>query len=78
MSGLAAALLAVIKAIPAAQKLFSQVMDLYYQELDRRLESESNKIMKEREALVASLKLEGLTAENRATIRRRLYDLEKQ
>ena len=75
MGSAAVAIMAIIKALPAAQKLFSQVQDLYYKELDRQLEGDSAKTMKEREALVASLKLDGLTAENRATIRRRLYEL---
>jgi hypothetical protein len=73
----ASTILAIIKAVPAVQKLFTQVMELYYAELDRQLESESAKVQKEREALVASLKLEGLTAEQRSVIRRRLHELQK-
>lgn len=73
----ASTVLAIIKAIPAAQKLFTDVMELYYAELDRQLEAESSRVLKEREALVASLKLEGLSAEQRSVIRRRLYELQK-
>lgn len=69
--------LAIVKAIPAARDIFFKTVELYYAELDRQLENESEKILKEREALIASLKLDGLTAENRAVIRRRLYELSK-
>jgi hypothetical protein len=72
----AGAIYGVIRAVPALVKLFNQVIDLYYQELDRSESEASSKVRKEREALIASLKLDGLTAEHRAIIRRRLYELQ--
>jgi RNA-binding protein YlmH len=77
MASWAVAVYGLIKAIPGMIKLLDRIIDLYYQELDQAQEAETEKIQKEREALVASLKLDGLTAENRAIIRRRLYDLQK-
>lgn len=74
----ASLILAVAKAIPAFRDIYLKSIELYYLELDRKLENESLKIKQEREALIASLKLDGLTAENRAVIRKRLYELSKQ
>ena len=69
------AILAVIKAVPAARDIFIQVVDLYNAELDRRSEEASIKVMREREATVAAMKQPGLSDENRAVLRRRLWDL---
>lgn len=74
----ASAIYGLIKAVPALIGIFQQVMDLYWTELNQRVEEQSSKVAKERDALVASLKNDALTPEQRVAIRRRLYELQSQ
>jgi predicted DNA binding protein len=74
---LAAVVLAVVKAIPALQKIFEAAIDLYNQQQDIAAENQSIKVQREREATVAAMKQPGLTDQQRATLRRRLWELGK-
>lgn len=74
---LAAIILAVVKAIPALQKIFEAAIDLYHQQQDIAAENQAIKVQREREATVAAMKAPGLTDEQRATLRRRLWELGK-
>lgn len=73
----AAAVLAVIKAVPAARDIFIQVVDLWHEAQDAAAESNSIKVMREREATVAAMRALHLTNEQRAVLRRRLWELHK-
>lgn len=74
---LAAIVLAVVKAIPALQKIFEAAIDLYHQQQDIAAENQSVRVLREREATVAAMKQPGLSDENRAVLRRRLWELGK-
>lgn len=74
----ASTILAMLKAVPALIKLFQEVMDLYWQDMNQRVEEQSSKVAKERDALITSLKFDKLTPEQRVAIRRRLYELQSQ
>lgn len=74
---IAAAIMVVLKAIPAARDIFLKVVDLYHAQLDAAAESSSIKVLREREATVAAMKAPGLTDAHRATLRRRLWELNK-
>lgn len=74
---LAAIILAFIKAIPALQTIFVAAIDLYHEQQDIAADSQAAKVMKEREATIAAMKQVGLSDENRAVLRRRLWELGK-
>jgi hypothetical protein len=74
---IAAAILVVLKAVPAARDIFLKIVDLYHAEQDAASESQSIKVLREREATVAAMKQPGLSDENRAALRRRLWELNK-
>jgi hypothetical protein len=75
--GAAAAILAVIKAVPAFRDIFIQVVDLYNAAMDAAAEAQSIKVQREREATVAAMKQPGLSDEHRGVLRRRLWELHK-
>lgn len=73
----ASAILAIVKAVPAARDIFIQLVDLYNQQLEIAETNRDIKKQKEREATVAAMKAPGLSDENRAVLRRRLWELAK-
>lgn len=70
-------ILGIIKAIPVIESIFKQVIDLYYSQLDASYDAHVSANQKKREAIVAALQKDGLTDENRDTLRRLLYDLSR-
>lgn len=77
MASTAAVILIILKALPAARDLFLAVQDAYYLAMDTAAENQSIRVLREREATVAAMKQPGLTDEQRATLRRRLWELGK-
>lgn len=77
MAELAAFVYALVKGSTAIRDIFLTVVDMYHAEMDRRYENQSIKVQREREATVAALKQPGLSDENRAVLRRRLWELHK-
>lgn len=73
----AALILVIMKAIPAARDIFLAVQDAFYLAMDTAAENQSVRVLREREATVAAMKAPGLTDEQRATLRRRLWELSK-
>ena len=74
---IASLLLAIAKAFPAAEKIFSRVIELYYAKQGSDDQNNTNEIQLKRDAIIASLKQPGLTDENRASLRHLLYDLHR-
>lgn len=71
-----ATILAIIKAIPALEKLFSEAMDLYIKQSNASDQNEVNDVQKQRDALVASIS-RSTNREERDSLRRLLYSLHK-
>jgi len=70
-------ILSIIKAIPALEAIFKQVIDLYYQQIDAAYNEHVSINQKKREAITAALQKEGLSDENRDNLRHMLYDLSR-
>jgi hypothetical protein len=70
-------ILSIIKAIPALEAIFKQVIDLYYQQVDAAYNEHVSINQKKREAIIAALQKEGLSDENRDNLRHMLYDLSR-
>jgi len=73
----AAFILSLIKAIPALEKLFSSVVDLYYSQLDAADQNRVTAKQKKRTAIFAALKSGEISDENKNNLRRILYDLSR-
>jgi len=65
----------LIKAIPTLLRVFEQCMDLYYQSIKVADENRTADIAKERDELLANLKREDITDDQRRVIRHKLYSL---
>ena len=72
-----ALILSIIKAIPALEAIFKQAIVLYYQQIDATYNEHVSFNQKKREAIIAALQKEGLTDENRDSLRHMLYDLSR-
>lgn len=77
MGAIAAFIVSIAKAIPAARDIFEQSVALYYAEENRQDENRNADIEEERSAIAASLKQPGLTDENRRALRKRLISLSR-
>lgn len=77
MSAIAAAIVAVVKALPAARDIYLRTVDLYFAEEERKDQNRSADIDEERSAIAAALKQPGMTDENRRILRKRLIALSK-
>ena len=77
MEAAAVFIITVAKAIPAFDKIYQRSVDLYFSEMNRRDENESNETEQEMEAIAASLKQPGMTDENRRILRKRLIALSR-
>lgn len=75
---MASAIFALIKAIPTLLNIFEQCIDLYYQSIKVADESRTAEVAKERDKLLAELKREGVTDDERKVIRRALYNLQSR
>jgi hypothetical protein len=73
----AAFILSIIKAIPAIESIFKSLITLYYQQIDAAYDAHVSANQKKREAIIAALQKEGLTDENRDSLRRLLYDISR-
>ncbi len=73
----AAFILSVIKAIPAFEKLFSSVVNLYYQQLEAADQSQVSAKEKKKAAIFAALKASEISDENKNSLRRVLYDISR-
>ena len=71
-----ATLLAIFKAIPALEKIFSEAVDLYIKQANASDENNMNKIQAQRDALVASIS-RSTSHEERDHLRRLLYSLHR-
>lgn len=70
-------IVALAKAIPAAQKIFEQSVDLYYSQQEGQDQDQVNAVQQEREGITAALTQPGMTDENRRALRKRLIALSK-
>lgn len=77
MAGIAAFIVALLKAVPAAQAIFEEAVSLYYAEENRQDQNRNSEIEEERSAIAAALKQPGLTDENRRALRKRLILLSR-
>ena len=75
MSAIAAFIVAVAKAIPAAQKIYEQSVALYYANEEGRDQDNMTEIDRERDMLVATMKQPGITDAQKRTARKRLIAL---
>lgn len=78
MIELATLIVSIIKMIPLIEKIFSKTVEIYYYQLDLADQNKTQRISKKRDALLASLKLQGLSDEQKNNIRRLLYDLSRE
>jgi hypothetical protein len=77
MIELATLILAVLKAIPSIERLYVKTIELYFAQIDVADQNAVNKNAKKRDALLSSLKLQGLSDEQKNQIRRMLYDISR-
>ena len=73
----AAFILSLIKAIPALEKLFSSVVNLYYQQVDAADQNQVSAKDKKKAAIFAALKASEISDENKNNLRRVLYDISR-
>lgn len=71
----AATLLAIVKAIPALEKIYSQSIDLYLSQQSAADNNQYDKKKAERDALIAAMLRQGVTDEELRDLRRALYNL---
>jgi hypothetical protein len=77
MIELATLVLAVLKAVPSIEKIFVKTIELYYAQIEVADQNSVNKNAKKRDALLASLHLQGLSDDQKNQIRRMLYDISR-
>jgi hypothetical protein len=70
-------ILAFLKAIPSIERLYVKTIELYFAQIDVADQNSVNKNAKKRDALLSSLKLQGLSDEQKNQIRRMLYDISR-
>jgi hypothetical protein len=73
----AAFVLAILKAIPATQKIFEQVIDLYYASQSAADHTRYAKKKAHRDAIIAAMKRPEVTDDELKDLRRALYDLNR-
>lgn len=73
----AAFILTIIKAIPAFEKLFSSVVNLYYQQVEAADQNQVSAKEKKKAAVFAALKASEISDENKNSLRRVLYDISR-
>ena len=71
----AAMILAVLKAIPALQKIFESVIDLYFKQQEAADNNAYDKKKAARDAIIAAMMKTGVTDVELRDLRRSLYDL---
>lgn len=71
----AATFLAIVKAIPALEKIYSQSIDLYLSQQSAADNNAYDKKKAERDALIAAMLRQGVTDEELRDLRRALYNL---
>lgn len=71
----AAMILAVLKAIPALQKIFESVIDLYFKQQEAADQNHYDKKKAARDAIIAAMMKTGVTDVELRDLRRSLYDL---
>lgn len=77
MIEIATLVLAILKAIPSIERLYLKTIELYFSQLDVADQNSVNKNAKKRDALLASLQLQGLSDDQKSQIRRMLYDISR-
>lgn len=77
MIEIATLILAILKAIPSIERLYLKTIELYFSQLDVADQNSVNKNAKKRDALLASLQLQGLSDDQKSQIRRMLYDISR-
>jgi hypothetical protein len=73
----AAFILSLIKAIPALEKIFSSVVELYYVQVDVADQNRVTAKEKKKTAIFAALKSGEISDENKNNLRRILYDISR-
>lgn len=71
-------ILAFLKAIPSIERLYVKTIELYFAQIDVADQNSVNKNSKKRDALLASLKIQGLSDDQKNEIRRMLYDISRR
>lgn len=77
MLGLPAAIVALIKALPAIRSIYLQTVDLYFSAQETRDQNQMSEIDEERGAIMSALKQPGVTDAQKRIFRKRLIDLSK-
>jgi hypothetical protein len=73
----AALLLAIFQSIPVLHKLLTQIIDLYFTQINATEQKQMSDVQRQRDALVSAIKQPGLTNEERRTLRHSLYKLHR-
>ena len=74
----AAIILAVLKAIPILERMFERVVDLYLQQVKASDEGQVSRVNLEREKLLEEINKPEITQDEKAAIRRRLFELQRK
>lgn len=75
---IAAFLLAFMKALPAAEKIFFEVQELYWKQQEAADNNRADRKKAERDALIAGMLRPGVTDDELKDLRRALYDLNRR
>lgn len=74
---IAATIVALAKAIPAARDIYLRSVDLYFSMEEGKDQNQMSDVEAERSAIAAALKQIGMTDENRRVLRKRLIVLSR-
>lgn len=77
MEAIAAFIIALIKALPAAEKIFQRSVDLYFAQQEAAEHERYQKKKATRDAIIAAMTRQGVTDEELKELRRSLYDLNR-